>query len=65
MNLEKLLSLQDGYLKRLADFYYPLENKDSRDEEMNARSTLIPNHKQSERNAFKREAREFASEVQP
>ena len=34
MNLEKLLGLQDGYLKRLADFYYPLEVTDT--------ATIIP-----------------------
>ncbi len=64
MNLEKLLGLQNGYLKRLTDFYNSLENKGSSEEQINTRSTCILNHKKSECNAFTCEARE-AFEVQP
>ena len=56
MNLEKLLGLNDGYLKRLADFYDPLEVTDT--------ATLIPNPSPASRrrefDASTREAQEFS-----
>jgi hypothetical protein len=64
MTLERLLGLSDGYLKRLADFYYPLEVNDATNHEINTRSTGTPTNTRRELDVSTNVAREFSFEEQ-